>query len=416
MIVIILWFLSPAIQPRFDNLAHTSVTLGQLLGLVGVLLLAINFIISTRSRFIDWIFYGLNNAYKKHDQIGQLALIFLIFHPFFLLPKYASDLPSVAKFLWFSSDWAINFGILALWAFVILVILTLYARPKYHIWKWTHKLMGPAFLLGVFHVWLIPSDTAHFLPLRIYVLTVASVGFMAYLYRSLLSAFLIKKYQYIVARVTNLNKDIVELELEPKHESMKFRAGQFVFLNLRSAKHSEESHPFSLSSSPEDDNVRITIKKSGDYTNHIDTIDTGTAVELEGPFGKFSYKNATHRRQIWIAGGIGITPFLSMARTLTKNSDSTIYLIYGVRNRVEAVHLDTLKNIAENTNGRLQIMPFYSEGNGYITAEKTRELCGDLNDADIFICAPPQMISSLRKQFINSGVDKQYIHSEEFNF
>jgi len=416
MILITLWFLSPPIQPRFNNLVHISITVGQLLGLVGILLLAINFIISTRLRFIDWIFYGLNNAYKKHDKIGQLALIFLIFHPFFLLPKYASDLPSAANFLWFNGDWAINFGILALWSFIFLVILTLYARPKYHIWKWTHKLMGPAFLLSVFHVWLIPSDTAHFLPLRIYVLTVLSIGFMAYIYRSLLSSFLVKKYQYIVSNITNLNKDIVELELVPKHEPMKFRDGQFAFLNLKSPNQSRESHPFSLSSSPGDDNLHITIKKSGDYTSHIDTIQTGMVAELEGPFGNFSYKNVTYRHQIWIAGGIGITPFLSMARTLTKNSNYTIYLIYGVRNREEAVHLDTLENIAENTNRRLQIIPFYSDDNGYITTEKIGELCGNFNDTDIFISAPPQMISSLRKQFINSGVGKRYIHSEEFNF
>jgi len=332
------------------------------------------------------------------------------------LPKYSYDLPSAAKFLLLSSDWAINFGILALWSFILLIILTLYMRPKYNIWKWTHKLMGPAFLLSVFHVWLIPSDTAHFLPLRIYMLTILSVGLMAYTYRSLLSAFLIKKHQYIISKITNLNKDIVELELKPKHESMKFRDGQFVFLDLKSSKQSGESHPFSISSSPGNNNLRITIKKSGDYTSHIDTVTTGTIAELEGPFGNFSYKNVTHKHQIWIAGGIGITPFLSMAGTLTKNRNYTIYLIYCVRNRSEAVYLDTLKNIAENTNRRLQIIPFYSDKNGYITAEKTHELCGDFNNTDIFICAPPQMISSLRKQFINNGVNVLFIHSEEFNF
>lgn len=416
VVLIALWFLSPTIQPRFDNLAHISVTIGQLLGLVGVFLLSINFIISTRLQFVDWIFYGLNNAYKKHSQIGQLALILLIFHPLFLLPKYAPDLPSAAKFLWFSSNWAINFGILALWSFIFLVILTLYLRPKYHIWKWTHKLMGLAFLLGIFHVWLIPSDTAHFLPLRIYVLTILFVGLMAYIYRSLLGTFLIKRYKYIVSNVTKLNKDIVELELKPKYESMKFREGQYVFFNLKSTRQSRESHPFSISSSSEDANLHLTIKKSGDYTNHIDTIIAGTVAELEGPFGKFSYKDVEYRHQIWIAGGIGITPFLSMARTLTKNSDYTVSLIYCVRNRAEAIHLDTLENIAENTNRRLQIIPFYSDGNGHITADKTRELCGNFNDTDIFVCAPPQMISSLRKQFINGGVDKRYIHSEEFDF
>ena len=105
-----------------------------------------------------------------------------------------------------------------------------------------------------------------------------------------------------------------------------------------------------------------------------------------------------------------------MAQTLTKNSDYTICLIYGVRNRTEAVYLDTFENISENTNRRLQIIPYYSDDNGHITAEKTRELCGNFNDTDIFICGPPQMIYSLRKQFIQDGVNKRYIHSEEFDF
>ncbi len=403
--------MAPTPLPRWGSWSDGMTSIGQVLGLVGMALMAINLLLSARLRFWERYFNGLNKVYEKHSQIGQAALMMMLFHPLMLIPRYAGgSFHGALLFLLPSSNWPQNWGILALGLMIGLLVLTLYLKPRYDIWKWTHKFLGGAFFLAALHMVLIPSDTSRFGLLRWYMLGLAGAGLLAFIYKTLLGRWLVNRYRYGVAEVVRLNDEVVEVTMVPKGERLKFVPGQFVFVSFKDEQVGEESHPFSISSGKDEENLRVTIKRLGDYTKRLENLRPGTEVEIEGPYGRFSFALVKEKQQIWIAGGIGVTPFLSMARSLKDDQGYEIDLYYCTRNDAEAMHLRELESLA----GELRVLPYYSAERGHVTVEAIEQLSAGLKDKAIFICAPVKMIKSIREQLVNRGVDNELIYSEEF--
>jgi len=299
---------------------------------------------------------------------------------------------------------------------ITLIVLTLYLRPRYNIWKITHKFLGLAFFLGALHVWLTPSDTASYLPLRYYVLGLSALGLLAFMYRTILGQFLVKYYRYQVASIRNLNSAIVEICLTPLKPAFNFVAGQFIFIKFKNSQLGNEGHPFSIVSPPGAPELKLAVKNLGDYTAELYKLEVGTDAIIEGPFGAFSHKTCEHFAQIWIAGGVGITPFISMAESLTASQCYQIDLFYCVRNVEEAIYLDELNTISANMPDTFHLHLFNTDERGRLTADAIQRESVLLNHKDIFICAPPGMIHALHDQFIAKNISPQNIHSEEFNF
>jgi|SRR3989339_441351 len=413
---VVLWYLSPTPTPRFFDTTTTLANFGQIFGLAGAALFAINMILSARLKFFDKIFIGLNHMYVAHKHIGQLALIFLLVHPLLLIQKYAGGSAALAfAFLIPGQNWNNNWGIFALGIMILLIILTLYLRPKYNIWKITHKFMGLAFFFASLHIYLIPSDVARYLPLRIYMLTLAGLGLITFFYRAVLGRLLVKRRIYTVSSVKQLNQDVTQIDLKPDGKPILFNAGQFLFTHFIDKNISAEIHPFSFASANTDNGISIVAKNLGDYTNQLSKLSIGAKAKIEGPYGAFDFKISKYRKQIWIAGGIGITPFLSMVESLTPNNDYQIDLYYCVKNKSEAVGLEKITTRAGILNQKLKIILFCSDDLGFIDSEKIAKMSGGISEREFFICAPPAMITALRKQLTQHGIDKKLIHSEEFN-
>lgn len=414
IIALVLLFLSPSFVFSFENTYTTTVMLGKIFGILGMTLFATSLLLSARFHFLENLFYGLNKVYERHSQIGQWAFIFMLFHPLFLLYKY-TDLSfqgAISFLIPNIATWPINFGILAFYFLIILIFLTLYFRPKYHIWKWTHKFMGLPFFLAGLHIFLIPSDTSNFLPLRVYMLFISSLALYAYIYHTIFGFYTTKKYKYIISNIRNLGENITEVVLSPQKEKINFTGGQFAFISFLSKETGKESHPFSISSKEGRDEISFTIKKLGDFTDKVKNLKIGTQAFIEGPFGKFSYTKANSKKQIWIAGGIGITPFLSMTKSIKKENGYEIDLYYCVKDKNEAVYLEELLSLKDSG---VNIITHYSNEEGYINADIINKKSGNLSDKSIFICSPVFMIQMLRKQFILKGIKKGSIYSEEFS-
>lgn len=412
----VLWLLAPPLIPRFSSFAIGMSNIGQLFGLIGAAMFATNLLLSTRLKLVEDLFHGLNRVYHRHGQLGQFALILLLFHPLMLLPKYAGNsFSQAALFLLPSTNWPQTYGWLALTGMILLVVATLYIPLKYNFWKGTHKFFGLAFFLASLHIWFIPSDVSHYLPLRAYMLTLSGAGLAAYTYHTLLGKFLVKRFRYVVRAVNQLGDNVINIVMAPLGQRLNFTPGQYVFISFGDATVSRESHPFSITSGLNEKTLSITAKNLGDYTSKLKTLAVGATAEIEGPFGIFSYANASGKKQIWIAGGIGITPFISMAKSLRTGANYKIDLFYCLKNEGEAVYLNELTALAETLNSGLKIIPFYSDRQGYIDATKIENRVGKLTDQEILICAPPLMITALKEQLATKGVNKKLIHSEEFN-
>ena len=414
---VIIWIFTPKIGPIFSDVSTLSASIGELFGLVGIVMFSLNFILATRLHFIEKLFNGLNNVYQKHNLLGQTAFILLLFHPLLLAPRYSSTLKEAASFLWISDSLGRNLGIFALITMLLLTTLTLYLRPKYNIWKTTHKFFGLALFLGALHVYLIPSYLMENPILKIYILEFAILGILAFVYRTLLGKFFIKRFEYVVQNVKKLNDKTIEISLKPQNKKINFVPGQFIFISFLQKGLIKEEHPFSISSSKYEDEIKITTKVLGDYTRQLfNNLQKGAVAKIEGPFGSFSYKNYNNKNQIWIAGGIGITPFISFIKSIKPGLGYNIKLFYCVRKEDEAIYLDLFKQYEQSFNNSFQAIPFYSEEKGHINSEYISKQVANFKKCDYYICAPPKMIAELRQELILAGIKNKHIHSEEFNF
>lgn len=411
IISVILFLSSPGVSLDKNNFTSFF---GNLFAVLGMSLFATSLILSARYKFLENIFYGLNKVYKYHGRIGKTAFYLMLFHPFLVFYSYFGNL-NMIDFLNFitprEGNWAVGFGTIGLSLLIILISLTIYFRPKYHIWKRTHKLMGLAFFFGGLHAFLVPGNVSSFLPLKIYMLTLAGFGIFSYIYHTVLGFYTTKKYSYLISSVLDLGENITEVRLKPTGETINFTPGQYAFISFLDKNITPESHPFSFSSNINSNEISFTIKNLGDYTSKIKDLKENTIAKIEGPFGKFSYKEALDKKQIWIAGGIGITPFLSMAKSIKEEDDFSVDLYYCVRNEKEAVYLEELIKLK---NDKLNIIPHFSDSMGFINANIIKEKSG-LIERSIFICSPVPMIKILRKQFIEFGILNNKIHSEEFS-
>lgn len=414
LVPVLIWFLTAPVEYRFSNQSLILTSMGQISGLIGMGLFALVLVLNTRTKFLDKIFYGVNNVYIWHHNLGAISFSLLLLHPTVLTIKFALISMQTAFNFIITNNFALLSGEIALLLMIFLLILTFFVKLKYQIWKFFHKFFGLAFIFAVLHVLFISSDVSDNLLMRSYMTILLIAGLWAILYRTIYPKFFVKKYAYIVEKVDQISDNLVEITMAPEVKQMDYRPGQFLFIKFEDDVVGREIHPFSMSSAPSDKKLKIVIKNLGDFTARLKILKPGTRAIIEGAFGKFSYLNyPPETKQIWIAGGIGLTPFLSMARSLRRDSSHTIDLYYCVKEKGELAFWNELKSISENIKN-FNVLPFCSNESGFISADFIAKTSENIKNSEIFICGPSGMMESLKKQFVKSGVKKYNIHTEEF--
>ena len=238
----------------------------------------------------------------------------------------------------------------------------------------------------------------------------AFVGIIAWFYRAFLFNLINKKLNYEISDVKNLDYGITEITMRPLSNALSYSAGQFAFFKFPNIS-KREQHPFTISSHPYDENLRITIKGLGDYTDNMyEKVSKGHKVMVEGPYGHFSSKYVKEYDQIWIAGGIGITPFLSLAKDLHTNK---VKLFWCVNDEKEAVYVQELRTIT-NDNPNFEYVIWSSKESGYLTADQLN--VGSYKDKAYLICGSKALKDNLIKQLKQKKVPSKNIYDEEFAF
>lgn len=419
LVPLVLWFFAYPIGSRFANLPMLAISLGDIFGLCGMAMFALVLILSARFIFFEKFFNGMNEVYTAHHVFGGLSLILLLFHPLLLLYNYIS-VSVFAGALFLLPSWgstlamAKTFGIIGLFVMIVTLVITFYTKLKYQVWKFTHKFLGVAFVFAFFHIILTGGDISSNYPLKAYLVILSVLAISTYIYRTLLGRYLVRTFKYKVTRIKSSPDKIWEIEfLLAGKKEIRFKAGQFVFLKMYKSYLQRESHPFTISSAPGAP-LRIAVKELGDYTNKISGLREGDLALLEGPFGAFDFRKYSNKKQIWIGGGIGITPFLSMARSLTaKDSNYQIDLYYSMRDGECCAFTQELADIAEK-NKNLKVVFWVSRENGLLTGNLIKTQIKDFSERDILICGPGLMTRALKKQLVDQGIKRAQIHTEEF--
>jgi predicted ferric reductase len=249
----------------------------------------------------------------------------------------------------------------------------------------------------------------------VYVETIIIGGVLAYLYRQFLWERLRRRQPYQVQDVTRLNGTVAQVTLRPQGRHLNHRAGQFLYVHFDVDKTLREPHPFTISSAPHEHDVRLSIKSSGDWTQHLhEHLASGARAFVDGPYGEFNYKTGGPR-QLWIAAGIGLTPFLSWIRDLQGDAPKhEIEFFYTTTVAEEALFLDEIRLVAARPGLRAHIL--HTSRDGRLSVDKIVEATDDPSDRDIYMCGPIAMVEAFRSAFMARGVPRSRIHYEEFNF
>jgi predicted ferric reductase len=136
---------------------------------------------------------------------------------------------------------------------------------------------------------------------------------------------------------------------------------------------------------------------------------------VEGAYGMFNYKSGG-QKQIWVAGGIGVTPFLSFIRDMHGDLDHDVDFYYTVRHREESIFVDEIEAAAKK-NPRLKAHIRFSSTDGSLTMDEImKNSGGNIRGHDVYMCGRLQMVQAFEKKFLEAGVPAGKIHYEEFNF
>lgn len=409
---ILLWFLfRPPGQP-------TSRYLGEILGTTAIVLFSCSLVVATKAPFLEHLFGGLDRMYVWH-RWSAIAGGVLLFPHYVLVSTVKNTIKSTL---------GNALGLLALFGLVFLLLWALVPRlpvvgrrirSNYQRWFSLHRLTGLFVIAGLIHGFMVDPVLQHSPVLLGWYIAVAAIGTVAYLYRELLNPFfrLMWRHNYTVESVNRLNQKTVEVLLAPVAQPVRFVAGQFVFVRF-GREHEWERHPFTVSSAPQESLLRLSIKGLGDYTQRlINILQAGTPARVGLAFGMFDYRSGGHR-QVWIAGGIGITPFRSWIRTFSTKPalEFDIDFYYTVRNEDEALFLDEIATVAAHyPTFRPHIT--YSEREGSLTMEQIAASCiGPLSAREVYMCGPSEMIENFQRAQRKLGVPSHHIHFEHFDF
>jgi predicted ferric reductase len=377
--------------------------IGEVMSSWVVTVFGFNLLMATRASWVERIFGGLDKMYLIHRRSGVIAGILLLLH-FGTVPR-SPDF-AVGKPLGFAAMALILLGI----AFAAAPLMR--RKIPYHRWVTGHRVLGLLYVVGVAHGMLVPTLISRLPLVRTYVFGMALLGVGAWFYRAFVSRLVKRPLAYRVDRVQNFGRNAMAMDLSPKGESLVHEAGQFAFFSFPRLGPGQ-SHPFTIASPPGSDVMRIIVKASGDFTDTlVEQLKEGDDVRVEGAYGHLTQNHIQNPSQVWVAGGIGITPFLSLAQDM-KEEGRSAKLYWSVRTRDEAFADDELKALAKEKEG-LDYELWETKDRGYLTVDRVGK--GEFDGKDVVVCGPTGLRDGLSKQLRASGVNTRPVHSEEFAF
>ena len=225
------------------------------------------------------------------------------------------------------------------------------------------------------------------------------------------------RFAATVSKVEPHNDAAVVLELDVDATAPVFLAGQYVNIDVPG---SGQHRSYSFSSAPGQSKVSFLIKRipGGVMSTWLDSAQPGNKLELIGPLGSF-YLRAVERPLLFLAGGTGLAPFLSMLEVLARaESQQKVHLIYGVTRDLDLVQVDAIEAyVAKLPNFTYATVVADTDSThprkGWVTQHMPAEALND-GDVDVYLCGPPPMVDAVRKHFDDNGVKPNSFHYEKF--
>jgi predicted ferric reductase len=361
-----------------------------------------------------------------HRAAGIAAIVLLLVHPIAAIladPSYLSffdpreNLPRAA---------ALVAAIFASLALLIPPFARQHLRLPYEWWRLSHAALAALLVfIGIVHINMVGHHVDALWKRALWIaLTASALGLLAH--ARIFRPLSLRHRPWQLAEVRPEHPGTTTLVLEPiGHPGMSFEAGHHVFLTLGDSPFSLQQHPFTIASSDlHPGRIELTIKDLGDFTRTVHNARPGTRAFLEGPYGgAWIYASKEETPLVMLAGGIGITPFISAIRSLHDRQLSRHFiLLHAVEDLAQATFSEELATLCPQVGGRYLIVPETPpigwDGPSGLISQK---LLADLLSVEKFaharfvLCGPPPMRRAIRQHLAALRIPRHHLHIEEFD-
>jgi len=389
---------------------------------VGLTILALQFMITARLSWVEAPF-GLDVILVFHRAMALVATLLLCVHPVLVAREEGWSLLAGVHVPWYI--WVGRLTLALLLFQVIVSLSRRVIRLPYDPWRRLHNPIALAILaLGFTHS-LAAGDDMHGGGLFVWCAVMAA-AFGIWLYSRVARPRLLLRNPFRVVGVKSEAPHVWTLTLEaPRGRPFHYAPGQFQFLRLHGAEVPSEEHPFTIASSPaRSGRISLTIKESGTFTAGIGRVRPGDRATVHGPLGRFSHTLHTDEGDlVFVAGGVGITPLMSMLRYMRDRRESRrVLLAYASRSAADLLFTDELKAMQVGGNPLLEVVhvladapPAWAGETGKLDADRLVRLCGGVEGKAFYLCCPPPMIAALMRGLRRMGVSPRRIHADYFS-
>lgn len=381
---------------------------GIVLGWAGCGLLLSSLLLMVREvRLTLWL-GGVERMTLWHHRTGMAAYLCLLLHPLALAADGWQESPALAWQV--LSPFPASGPLWAGWGALLCLMLGLAAtfsrRLDYGVWRKLHGLLGAGVIAGFVHVLLLGITLGAALA------ALAAVLLLVWRLLRVDAGWAAKPY--VVKAVRAIAPSTIEVSMAPLAAAMTARAGQFVlvaFFQGPRYRGCGEYHPFTVSAMGPGSDFSVGIKALGTCTQRMQELEPGVPVRVQGPFGEF-LSDRPAVPQLWVAGGIGIAPFLATLRGESLSQPTR--LLYLFRSEAEAAFLDELRTIAAR-HARL-MLDARATGDAIPDLDELLPADDTLRGHECYLCGPPGLIEGVTRVLRARGVSAQHIHHERFDF
>lgn len=441
IIFLIIYFTSPLLPilaiytANPDRYSDISILMPMILGSLAYTWLTAEFIISARPKWVE-CYFGLDKFYQFHGMMALVSIVLVFIH------KVIEEMVMGIFLTSIFGNWAffIFLGIVILAAFFMtdsylrkikpLVTLKKYLEririAKYELQRLIHNLSFIGLTIMFIHVLMTTSSRTSIWVRMIYI-GYFSAGTGFYVYHKILKRYVVAK-KYVVSDVIFESPQLLTLRMAPQNGKMiHYKPGQFGFVRIFGTGIKPEEHPFSISSAPiNQEYLDITIKELGDYTATLKNVKPGYTAILDAPYGRFSYLNyPLESSTVFLAGGVGITPVISILRHMAdQDCDKKVLLFWGVNTAAELAFQHELDQMIarienfvyipvvlndETWNGEKGMIDRAMIEMNLMKNGMKPESCG------FYICGPLNMMKAMVGFLKTMGIPKKRIHFERFS-
>ncbi len=303
--------------------------------------------------------------------------------------------------------------------FMIMVGVTSYKRArskmKYETWWQLHLYSYLGITLSFMHqiesgAMFLSNDAMKLWWIALYVST---FGFIL-VFRWIVPFARSSRHSLVVEKIVRENHNTVSIVMKGSNiDSLRAQGGQFFQWRFLSGTHWWEAHPYSLSASPQNNRMRITVKDLGDHSRALGNLKPGTRVVFEGPYGAFTADRATSDSIVLIAGGVGITPIRALLEELP--NDREIDLLWRSSSEADLALEHEIDDLARQRNCKVHKL-VGSRAVHPMSPQQLRKLVPHIGTSEIFLCGPDGLVTEIKKSIEALGIPADRLHDEAFAF